>query len=92
MIFITRYEVQPSVRKAAIERFVKTGGAPPAGVKMLGRWHSADGAFGIVISESDDIKAITKWNLAWNDLLTFDVRPAIDDQGLAAALAEMQSS
>jgi hypothetical protein len=91
MLFITRYEVAPSVRKAAIERFMKTGGAPPPGVKMLGRWHSADGAFGIVISETDDIQAITRWNLAWNDLLTFDVRPAIDDHGLGEALAAMQS-
>jgi len=26
--------------------FLETGGAPPAGVKMLGRWHTADGAYG----------------------------------------------
>jgi hypothetical protein len=91
MLFIVRYEVAPSVRRAAIERFTKTGGLPPAGVKMLGRWHAADGTFGIAIAESDDIEAIAKWNLAWNDLLTMDVRPALDDQGLGAALAAMQS-
>ena len=91
MLFISRFEIAPSVRKAAIERFMKTGGAPPPAVRMLGRWHSADGAFGIVIAESDDIQAIAKWNLAWNDLLTIDVRPAVDDQGLAEVLAAMQS-
>jgi hypothetical protein len=89
MKYILRWEIAPSVRKAAIERFMKTGGMPPAGVTMIGRWHSADGAFGFAIAESDDLQAITKWALAWNDLLPMDVRPALDDQGLGAALTSM---
>jgi hypothetical protein len=91
MLFIARYDIAPSFRKAAIERFMKTGAAPPPGIKMVGRWHSADGAFGFTIAESDDIQAMAKWNLAWNDLLTLDIRPALDDQGLGQALAAMQS-
>ena len=58
---------------------------------MLGRWHTADGDSGIAIAEAADIQPITRWALAWNDLLKMDVRPAVDDQGLGAALASMQS-
>jgi hypothetical protein len=91
MLFMVRWEIDHSVRKAAIERFMKTGGAPPEGVKMIGRWHTSDGASGIAIAESTDIQAMTKWSLAWNDLLKMDVRPALDDQGLGTALMAMQS-
>lgn len=90
MLFIVRWEISQSVRKAAIERFMKTGGAPPEGVKMLGRWHTADGDSGFAIAEATDALPVAKWALAWNDLLKMDVRPALDDQGLGAALAAMQ--
>ena len=92
MLFIVQWEIAPSVRKAAIERFVKTGGAPPDGVKMLGRWHTADGDHGFAIAETADGQLLTKWALAWNDLLEMDIRPALDDQGLGAVLAGMQSA
>jgi len=87
--YIVRWEIGPSVRKAAIERFLKTGGAPPAGVTMVSRWHSADGAFGFAIADSDDVQAMSKWAMAWNDLLPMDVRPALDDQGIGAVLTSM---
>ena len=91
MLFIVRWEISQAVRKATIERFLKTGGAPPAGVKMLGRWHAADGAYGFAIAESNDTQGIAKWSLAWNDLLPMDVRPALDDQGMGAVLTLGQS-
>lgn len=49
MLFIVRWEISQVVRKAVIERFLQTGGAPPEGVKMLGRWHTADGEYGFAI-------------------------------------------
>ncbi|MBI2561882.1 MAG: DUF3303 family protein [candidate division NC10 bacterium] len=39
-------------RDAAIARFKKGGGMPPAGVKLLGRWHAADLSSGVAISEA----------------------------------------
>jgi hypothetical protein len=86
MLFITRFTVPHTSRKAAIQRFLETGGAPPAGVKMLARYHSSDGEFGFAISESDDVQALTRWANAWNDLLILDTRPLVDDAGLAAVL------
>ena len=43
------------------------------------------------IAESDDVQAMGKWALAWNDLLPMDVRPALDDQGIGAVLTSGQS-
>jgi hypothetical protein len=86
MLFITRFTVPHTSRKAAIQRFLETGGAPPAGIKMLARYHSSDGEFGFAISESDDVQALTRWANAWNDLLVLDTRPLVDDAGLAAVL------
>ena len=45
MLFIVSWSISSANRNSAIERFLKTGGAPPAGVKMLGtlarrRWRS----------------------------------------------------
>jgi hypothetical protein len=86
MLFITRWTIPHASRKAAIQRFIETGGAPPAGVRMLARYHSSDGEFGFAISESDDAHALARWANAWNDLLILDTRPLVDDQGLAAVL------
>ena len=49
-------------------------------MKMLGRWHTADGDYGFAIAESNDAQAVAKWSLAWNDLLSMDVRPALNDE------------
>jgi Protein of unknown function (DUF3303) len=86
MLFIVKWEIPEIGRKAAVQRFKETGGAPPPGVKMLGRWHSTDGEFGFAIVESDDAQALGKWAIAWNDLMPLDIRPAVDDQGLATVL------
>jgi hypothetical protein len=60
MLFVTRWTIPHTSRKAAIQRFMETGGAPPAGVKMLARYHSTDGEFGFVVSESDDAQALAR--------------------------------
>jgi hypothetical protein len=86
MLFIVRWTIPQVSRKAAIQRFLETGGAPPAGVKMLARYHSTDGEFGFAIAESDDAQALARWTNAWNDLLPMDTRPAVNDEGLAAVL------
>ena len=90
MLFIVRWSIPQVARKVAIQRFIDTDGAPPEGVKMLSRWHSADGEFGFAIAGSDDAQALSRWALAWNDLLPMDVRPAVNDEGLSAVLTSMK--
>lgn len=86
MRFMTTYSLRPEQRDAALARFKKTQGAPPPGVKLLGRWHDAGGHRGFTLSEASDAQAIYRWVLEWSDLMTFDVSVVLDDQEFARAL------
>ena len=41
MQFILTFTVPPATRDAAMARFLETGGQPPPGVRLLGRWNPA---------------------------------------------------
>ena len=43
MKFIVSWSLPQATLNAANERFLKAGGLPPAGVKMIGRWHGMSG-------------------------------------------------
>ena len=70
----------------AIRRFRETGGQPPAGAKLLGRWIRADFSGGIVLMESEDAKAMTQFSLMWSDLMDLRIFPVLEDQPLAEVL------
>lgn len=86
MRFITHFRFRPEVRNEAVRRFQETGGLPPDGVKLLGRWHAISGNEGWVLSESDDAKAQTEWILGWSDLLDFTITPVVDDREFTEVL------
>jgi hypothetical protein len=87
MLFIVSWSISSERRNSAIERFLKTGGAPPAGVKMLGRWHAVGRMTGFGVAEASDVTLIQKWVLDWSDLMSMDVHPALTDEQLAPLLA-----
>jgi len=80
MLFLVQWTFPPENRDAANARFKETGGMPPAGVKMLGRWHTAGGGEGICIAETDDQVALGKWMQDWSDLLDMSVLPVHGDE------------
>lgn len=86
MLFLVHWEVHPETRNAAQDRFRKTGGLPPAGVKMVGRWHYVDMAGGVALAEADDAVAIAKWAQAWSDVITLEARAVMDDQPAAVVI------
>jgi hypothetical protein len=86
MLFVSYYTIATQNRDAAQARFMKGGGLPPAGIKMIGRWHSIEGNRGITVCEADDAQAVAAWAQQWTDLLSFDIFPAIDDAGFAKLL------
>ena len=59
MKYIVSWTLPQGTFNAAVARFLETGGAPPQGVKLLGRWHGMSGA-GFAITESDDAKAMLR--------------------------------
>jgi hypothetical protein len=87
MKFVLIWSYPPENRKAVLARFKDTGGMPPAGVKMLGRWHAIAGGKGVCVSESEDPIALGKWALEWSDLMSMEMYPAADDEQAAKYLA-----
>jgi hypothetical protein len=79
MQYMIEYSISSGKRDVAQARFQETGGLPPAGATMLGRWHRLSGLAGYVLCESDDAVAVGKWMQDWTDVLTFDVVPVADD-------------
>jgi len=70
-------------------RFLETGGPPPAGVKMLGRWHGMSGG-GVAIAETSDAKALYTWMAHWNDLLEFEITPCVEDAEAGEVMAAVK--
>jgi hypothetical protein len=88
MKFIVLWNGLPTAESSVIERFMKTGGRVPEGVKLLGRWHSIGGLHGVAIVESDDTGAMAALALEWGDLLTMNISPALTDEELGGALGK----
>ena len=88
MKFMLTFEWKPDTktRAEAIARFRKTGGQPPKGAKLLGRWTRADFSGGYDLIESDDAQALTEFALMWSDLMQLTIVPVLEDAELAAVL------
>lgn len=74
--------------RAAVAEFLKTGGAPPAGVTLVGRWHGADGK-GFLIAESDDEKAIGRWVAEWREYMDIRTTVVLDDAAMAPIMQSL---
>lgn len=88
MKFMLTFIIKPETkgRDEAIARFKKTGGQPPKGAKLLGRWTAADFSGGFDLLESDDAKALTEFALMWSDLMELRIVPVVEDSELNEVL------
>jgi hypothetical protein len=88
MKFMLTFTIKPETkaRDEAIARFKKTGGQPPKGVKLLGRWTAADFSGGFDLLESDDTKSLTGFALMWSDLMELRIVPVLEDAEVTEAL------
>jgi hypothetical protein len=73
-------------RNEGIARFRATGGQPPKGAKLVGRWTRADLSGGFDLLESDDPKALAEFALMWSDLMQLEIHPVLEDGPLAEVL------
>jgi hypothetical protein len=89
MKFMLTFTIKPETkgRDEAIARFKKTGGQPPKGATLIGRWTAADFSGGFVLLESESVAALTEFSLMWSDLMEMRVVPVIEDASLAEVLA-----
>jgi Domain of unknown function (DUF3303) len=86
MKFMITWKVPPANYKDAVARFLKTGGPVPAGLKMLGRWHTTDGR-GFLLVEGTDT-ALAENFAQWADLLEIEVAPVLEDAEAGAVLSK----
>jgi hypothetical protein len=73
-------------RAEGIARFQKTGGLPPEGVRLLGRWTKADLSGGFDLLETEDSKKLIEFAYMWGDLMDLSVFSVLEDNELSEAL------
>ncbi|WP_244817180.1 DUF3303 domain-containing protein [Caballeronia sp. Lep1P3] len=88
MLFIVSWTALPEVRNRAAERFLQSGGAPPEGVRLTGRWHGIGSIRGFAVCEASDIEPMALWAHEWADLFTLDIVPAMTDEQAGKLLAQ----
>lgn len=88
MKFMLTFSWKPDIKaqEQGIARFLKTGGHPPKGAKLLGRWTRADFSGGYDLLEADDSQALAEFALMWSDLMTLTIVPVVEDQALSEVL------
>jgi len=88
MRFMVTFAWKPDeqTRNEGIERFKTTGGLPPKGAKLLGRWTRADSSGGFVLLESDDPKSLAMFAHSWGDLMELTIVPVLEDETLVEVL------
>jgi Protein of unknown function (DUF3303) len=91
MKYILSWTLPQATYGAAVARFLKTGGVPPQGVEMLGRWHGMNGQ-GFAIVEASDAKALYLFHAQWVDVLPLAVTPCVEDADAGAVLASLGQS
>ena len=88
MKYIVSWNLPQGTFNAAVARFLETGGAPPKGVELLGRWHGMSGQ-GFAVAQSSDPKALFQYRAQWADLLEMAVTPCLEDADAGAVLASL---
>ena len=92
MKFISTYSIRPGCLPAAAARFLGGDTAPPAGIKLLGRWHKCDLTGSVALWESEDAAAMHAFALSWGELMDMTTHPVVEDAEAGAALAAQYGS
>jgi Protein of unknown function (DUF3303) len=72
----------------AVQKFLKTGGNPPAGLKTVGRWHVPGSILGWHLLEGDDPMVVAQHVAEWADMIELEVNPVIEDAAAAEAASK----
>lgn len=87
MKFMAIWSVRPGCWPETAQRFLSGKGQPPAGVKLLGRWHKADLSGGCTLTETDDAAAAYAFAAEWADILDLQIHPVVEDAEAGPTLA-----
>ena len=91
MKYIVSWTLPIATFHAAVGRFLEIGGMPPAGVKLVGRWHGMSGR-GFAVVETTDANALYAWVAEWSDVLALETTPCLEDAEAGAVLGSLTRS
>ena len=89
MKYLVSWALPHSTYNTAVARFLQSGGMPPAGVKLIGRWHGMNGR-GFAVVETTDAKALYAWLAEWSDLVPIESTPCLEDAEAAEVLRSLK--
>jgi len=89
MKFISSYTFRGGCLPEAAKRFLEGKATPPAGLKLLGRWHKTDSSGGFALYEADNLAAIAANSAMWTDVLDTHDQLVIEDAEMAPVLAKV---
>ena len=79
---------EPSAVRSAAKRFLETGGKPPDGVKLVGRWFGTNGK-GCLEVEASDPKQVLELVTEYSEFMHNEATPAIEDQEAGEVLGKL---
>jgi Protein of unknown function (DUF3303) len=89
MKFMVTWRTRPGFYNVAVQKFLKTGGNPPAGLKTVGRWHVPGSILGWHLLEGDDPMVVAQHVAEWADMIELEVNPVIEDAAAAEAASKV---
>ncbi|HEX4038581.1 MAG TPA: DUF3303 family protein [Acidobacteriaceae bacterium] len=87
MKVMSTYSIRPGCVPEAAKRFLAGKATPPAGVKILGRWHKTDASGGYTLFETNNPAALYAFAASWIDVLDNHSTTVIEDSEAGPALA-----
>ena len=88
MKYLMQWSLPQATFRQSVQRFLKTGGVPPSGVELIGRWHGMNGK-GCAVVEAADPKALFAYVTEWQELIPIEATPLVEDAEAAEALAPL---
>lgn len=89
MKYLVQYHLSDSSTvRAAAKRFLETGGNPPDGATLLGRWFGMNGK-GWVLVEASDAKPVFELVTEWQEFMQIEATPVIEDDDAGAILSRL---
>ncbi len=85
MKFMVVWKTVPGMYKTAVDQFLRTGGAVPAGAKTAGRWHVPGSTLGWHLIEASDLTVLAQSAAEWAEVLEMEIYPVIEDAEAGAA-------
>lgn len=88
MKYLVQWSFPHDTFRQSVQRFLKTGGEPPSGVTLIGRWHGMNGK-GCAVVEASDPTALFGYVAEWMEFIAIEATPLVEDAEAAQVLAPL---